>query len=92
MFECGRSQISSLLKNKESIFELYEANAASESVSSRSKHSMSGTCLPVPRIFTQLAHNCARRPKKLLSVFKGRALRPQMDGLIDGKGGITLSR
>ena len=56
------------------------------------KHSISGTCLPVPRIFTQLAHNCARRPKKLLSVFKGRALRPQMDGLIDGKGGITLSR
>ena len=33
MFECGRSQISSLLKNKESILELYEANAASESVS-----------------------------------------------------------
>ena len=35
MFECGRSQISSLLKNKESILELYEANAASKSVSSR---------------------------------------------------------
>ena len=37
MFECGRSQISSLLKNKESILELYEANAASESVSSRKR-------------------------------------------------------
>ena len=37
MFECGRSQISSLLKNKESILELSEANAASESVSSRKR-------------------------------------------------------
>ena len=37
MFERGRLQISSLLKNKESILELYEANAASESVSSRKR-------------------------------------------------------
>ena len=37
LFECGKTQISSLLKNKESILELYETNAASESVSSRKR-------------------------------------------------------
>ena len=37
LFECGKTQISSVLKNKESILELYEANASSESVSSRKR-------------------------------------------------------
>lgn len=36
-FDCGRSQINSVLKNKESIIELYESNMSSTSVLSRKR-------------------------------------------------------
>ena len=36
-FGCGRSQINSILKNKESIIELYESNMSSTSVLSRNQ-------------------------------------------------------
>ena len=36
-FGCGRSQINSILKNKESIIELYESNMSSTSVLSRKR-------------------------------------------------------
>ena len=31
-FNCGRTQISSILKNKEALLELYESNASSNSI------------------------------------------------------------
>ena len=37
LFECGRTQISSILKEKDAILELYEANQASESVCSQKR-------------------------------------------------------
>lgn len=37
LFGCGKTQISTILKEKETILELFEANAASESVSSRKR-------------------------------------------------------
>lgn len=37
LFECGRTQISTILKEKDAILELYEANQASESFSSRKR-------------------------------------------------------
>ena len=33
LFSCGKTQISTILKNKESIFELFEGNVSSDSVS-----------------------------------------------------------
>ena len=36
-FSCGKSQIATILKNKESILELYESNLPSESIRSRKR-------------------------------------------------------
>ena len=37
LYECGKTQISSIMKEKQSILELYEANMTSESVQSRKR-------------------------------------------------------
>ena len=90
-FHCGRTQIWSILKNKESILELYEPNASSSSICMRKraqssefseimKRCISGISLGVIRIFIRPVLNLVRKQEKLHSAFMWKGLKPPMVG------------
>ena len=95
-FSCGRTQISSILKNKEAILELYESNASSSSICSRKRARSSDFSevnetlhkwylLACSKNIYPVGSQLCEKAREIAERLHVSGLRPLMDGWTSGK-------